>query len=317
MPPVFKVGVLGVPLSKGQPRDGTENGPKALRNAGIIKVLEDLGNQVIDHGDLQFETIENDNPKDKIKNPKTVGAANKKISDAVYSIVKSEQLCLTMGGDHSMAMGSIHGHALAEPNIVVVWVDAHADINTPLTSSSGNIHGMPLSFVSKELEAYVPKLKGFEWCFPCISVKDIVYIGLRDVDEGERCIIEHFGIAHYSMQDVDRMGIGEVVDKALKAVDPTGTRPIHLSFDVDALDPAITPSTGTPVAGGLSFREGQYIMEVLANTGRLSVVDIAEINTTVGNSDVTVKTAVEIVKKCFGQKRGGNFLPSYGLPKAN
>ncbi|ESO92074.1 hypothetical protein LOTGIDRAFT_204097 [Lottia gigantea] len=314
-----KVGLLGIPFSKGQPRGGTEQGPQAIREAGIVEKLEQLGTQVCDHGDLTFDYIENDTPDGNVKNPRTVGHANKKISKAVSDIIYNGQLCLNLGGDHSMAMGTIHGHAQVEPDLVVVWVDAHADINTPLTSPSGNIHGMPLSFIVKELDGYVPTVKGFEWVKPCLSVKDLVYIGLRDVDPGERWIIEKFGIKAFSMQEVDKLGIREVMEQALKAIDPSGTRPIHLSFDVDALDPTITPSTGTPVHGGLSFREGQYIMEELANTGRLNCIDVAEVNPSLGNKEentLTTETTLEVLNKCFGQKRGGGFPSNYVMPRA-
>lgn len=312
-----KVGIVGVPLCKGQPRMGTELGPLAIREGGLIKKLTNLGLEITDYGDLDFEDHEQ-HEHDNTKNPMSVAAASEKIADMVTDVVKSGKTCLNLGGDHSMAIGSIFGHARAEPNVCVIWVDAHADINTPLTSESGNIHGMPLSFLVKELESCLPTMPGFDNIKPCISAKDIAYIGLRDVDPGERYIIEQHDICCFSMQEVDKYGIKEVMERALQAVDPRGERMIHLSFDVDALDPTLTPCTGTPVHGGLSLREGSYIAEELANTGRLSVVDIAEVNPNLGNKlelDKTVSMTMEIIQRCFGHRRQGNYPKGYDIPR--
>lgn len=311
------IGVIGFPFSKGQPRGGCEHGPNVLREGGIVSNLQALGNSVIDHGDVQIENIPNDEPIKNLKNPRTVGNANRKLSESVSKLLKMNQSVLALGGDHSMAIGSIHGHAQIEPNLVVVWVDAHADINTPLTSPSGNIHGMPLSFVVKELVDHVPKTPGFEWCKPCISTRDIVYIGLRDVDPAERLLIEKYGMFSYSMKEVDKFGIKEVVERALYQVDPSGNRPIHLSFDVDAMDPSLTPATGTPVSGGLSLRESFYIAEEIASTGRLSVLDMAEVNPKLSSDDnrkLTVASAVDVTAKFYGYRREGNVPKDYKLP---
>ncbi|CAG5129633.1 unnamed protein product [Candidula unifasciata] len=312
------IGVVGFPFSKGQPRTGAELGPGALREAGLVSQLESLGNHVIDFGDVELEPVSRDEPVMGVKNPLAVGTANKKLSDAVTKLLKQNQSIITLGGDHSMAIGSIHGHAQVEPDLVIVWVDAHADIHTPLTSPSGNIHGMPLSFLARELQDYVPDLPGFDWCSPCISVHDIAYIGLRDVDPAERAIIEKFGICSYSMQEVDKFGIREVVDRALQQLDPSGTRPIHLSFDVDGMDPSLTPSTGTPVPGGLSLRETLYLAEKIAETGRLSVLDVAEVNPALGTDDkkqMTLSNTVDVTTTFFGRHRQGNAPHGYEIPR--
>ncbi|BFZ13680.1 hypothetical protein BsWGS_16719 [Bradybaena similaris] len=312
------IGIVGFPFSKGQPKTGAELGPGALREAGLVSRLESLDNHVIDYGDVQTETIIRDDPVRGIKNPRSVGTANKKLSDAVGKILKQNTSVITLGGDHSMGIGSILGHAQVQPDLVVVWVDAHADINTPLTSSSGNIHGMPLSFLVRELQDYIPKLPGFEWCSPCISVRDIVYIGLRDVDPAERAIIEKYGMFSYSMQEVDTYGIREVVDRALNQIDPSGSRPIHLSFDVDGMDPTLTPSTGTPVPGGLSLRETFYLAEKIADTGRLAVLDVAEVNPALGTEEkrqTTVNNTVDVTATFYGRHRQGNAPHDYQIPR--
>ncbi|BFZ13678.1 hypothetical protein BsWGS_16717 [Bradybaena similaris] len=312
------IGIIGFPFSKGQPQGGTELGPSVLRETGLVTKLESYGNHVTDYGDVLPSFERSDDPVNGIKNPEAVGAANEQLSKTVAKVLKEEKSVLTLGGDHSMGIGSILGHAQVQPDLVVVWVDAHADINTPLTSSSGNIHGMPLSFLVRELQDYIPKLPGFEWCSPCISIRDIVYIGLRDVDPAERAIIEKFGMYSYSMQEVDKYGIREVVDRALKQIDPSGSRPIHVSFDVDAMDPTLTPSTGTPVAGGLSLRESLFLAEEIACTGRLSVLDVAEVNPLLGTEDekeTTINNIVNVTATFYGRHRQGNAPPNYEIPR--
>ncbi|VDH90705.1 arginase [Mytilus galloprovincialis] len=280
---VAKIGLVGVPFSKGQQRDGTEKGPGALRNGGLLETLTSIGHDVHDYGDLPLDFSDDKEGQIGVaKNPKTVGHASKMIADKVSEVVKSGRTCLALGGDHSMAIGTIYGQHQVQPDQVVLWIDAHADINTPLTSGSGNMHGMPLSFLVKELDPYLPKIPGFEFVKPCLTAKDIAYIGLRDVDPGER-----------------------------------GKRPIHLSFDVDSLDPSLAPSTGTPVLGGLSLREGLYIAEEVANTGRLSVIDVAEVNPSLGSEqdvETTVKNTIEFITKCFGKRRQGVYPPGYHIP---
>lgn len=174
-------------------------------------------------------------------------------------------------------MGTISGVLDAHPEACVVWVDAHADINTPQTSTSGNIHGMPLSFLLG-IAGEIPKAESgpqpFSWIKPVLRPDRLVYIGLRDVDDGEKKILREHNIRAFSMHEVDKYGIGRVVELALAHVNPDGNRPIHLSFDVDALDPSVAPSTGTPVRGGLTFREGHYICEAIAETGLLVGLDI-------------------------------------------
>ncbi|XP_052097876.1 arginase-1-like isoform X1 [Mytilus californianus] len=315
---VAKIGLFGVPFSKGQQRDGTEKGPGALRKGGLLKTLTSIGHDVLDYGDLPLDFSDDKEGQTGVaKNPKTVGHASKMIADKVSEVVKSGRTCLALGGDHSMAIGTIYGQHQVQPDQVVLWIDAHADINTPLTSGSGNMHGMPLSFLVKELDPYLPKIPGFEFVKPCLTAKDIAYIGLRDVDPGERYIIEKLGITAFSMQEVDKYGINEVMTRALKAIDPEGKRPIHLSFDVDSLDPSLAPSTGTPVLGGLSLREGLYIAEEVADTGRLSVIDVAEVNPSLGSEqdvETTVRNTIEFITKCFGNRRQGAYPPGYHIP---
>ncbi|XP_063297250.1 arginase-1 [Pelobates fuscus] len=312
------VGIIGAPFSKGQPRGGVEEGPKYLRAAGLNKKLKELAYDVKDYGDLNFVDIPNDQPFENVKNPLTVGNATEKLANAVADIKKSGRVCLTLGGDHSLALGTIAGHAKVHPNLCVVWVDAHTDINTPLTSPSGNLHGQPVAFLLKELKEKMPNVPGFSWVKPCLSAKDIVYIGLRDVDPGEHYILKHYGIKYYSMTEVDKLSIKKVMEETLEYLVGKEKRPIHLSFDIDGLDPSIAPATGTPVAGGLTYREGMYITEELFHTGLLSAVDMMEVNPSRGETEkeaqCTVNTAINMILSTFGKSREGFHAPTYIFP---
>ncbi|KAM8945537.1 arginase-1 [Pelodytes ibericus] len=312
------VGIVGAPFSKGQPRGGVEEGPKYMRAAGLIKKLEELDYDVKDYGDLQFSDVPNDSPFQNVKNPRTVGKATEKLANAVTEVKRAGRACLVLGGDHSLAVGTIAGHAKIHPDLCVVWVDAHADINTPLTSPSGNLHGQPVSFLIKELKNQMPDVPGFSWVKPCVSAKDIVYIGLRDVDPGEHYILQNLGIKYYSMSDVDELSISKVMEETLEYLIGKKKRPIHLSFDIDGLDPSVAPATGTPVSGGLSYREGMYITEELYKTGLLSVVDMMEVNPARGETErdvqLTTNTAVSMILSTFGKAREGYHAATWCPP---
>lgn len=250
-----------------------------------------------------------DPPYRNMKNPLAVSSVTRRIADQVYAQGVEGRLVLTLGGDHSIAIGTIAGSAKATRErigreIAVIWVDAHADINTPETSDSGNIHGMPVAFVTglakESREEYFGWLKDEHM----LSVKKLVYIGLRDVDAGEKKILRDNGVKAFSMHDIDRHGIGRVMEMALAHI---GTdTPIHLSFDVDALDPMWAPSTGTPVRGGLTLREGDYICECVHETGSLVAVDLVEVNPRLADEkDVgaheTVRAGCSLVRCALGE----------------
>ncbi|XP_060883480.1 arginase-1 [Labrus mixtus] len=313
------VGIIGAPFSKGQPRGGVERGPDLIRAEGLLPKLHELECAVKDYGNLVFEEAELDGPEGVLKNLKAVGSFNQKLSQAVQLVKKDGHTTVMLGGDHSLAIGSIHGHSAAVGELGVVWVDAHADINTPLTTSTGNLHGQPLSFLVKELQSSVPVLPSFSWLKPCISFKDLVYIGLRDVDPGEHYILKELGVKMFSMSEVDQLGVSRVMEETCDYLSSRGNKPIHLSYDIDAIDPTVTPATGTPVVGGLSYREGVYITECLRETGRLSAVDLVEVNPLLGKTEEgihsTVSTAVDVLLGCFGRLREGNHPSDYEPPK--
>ena len=239
-------------------------------------------------------------------NPHAVSKASEHLSKVVESVAKAGKLPVTVGGDHSLGTGSMIGIARAHPDVATIWVDAHADINTPDTTPSGNLHGCPVSFALGLEGTYVEPYKSWIPNPPVCKPQNLVYIGLRDIDEGERKILKKHNILAYSMYHVDKFGIGRVVEMALDYLNGnTGRRerPIHLSFDVDAMDPSVAPSTGTPVRGGLTFREGHYICEAVAETGSLVAMDIVEVNPSleVHAAEQTINVGCSITRAALGE----------------
>ncbi|RPA71020.1 arginase [Ascobolus immersus RN42] len=313
------LGITAVAFSGGQAKLGVDIGPKELIKAGLLTSLsEDLEYTL--HWDRLVHAYPDllpahDPRVDNMLTPLSVSAVTKRLSEQVYDHAIQGRLTLTLGGDHSIAMGSVFGSAKAihertGKKLGLIWVDAHADINTPATSGSGNIHGMPVAFL-----AGIAKHPLFAWMQDqvvgkrgVIDTSRIVYIGLRDVDKGEKRILREEGIRAFSMHDVDRHGIGKVVDMALDYLrDEEGdTGPLYLSFDVDALDPSFAAATGTPVRGGLTLREGDFICECIHETGNLVGVDLVEVNPVEDRSggaiaEETVRNAVSLVRCALGE----------------
>lgn len=297
--------IIGAPFSGGQGKHGVDEAPELLIQEGLTTELEKLGwNTKTEH--LDFEKVANDTPIVNMKNPRYVSKAAEKVYNSVKEAA-GQGFVLTLGGDHSIGAGTVAGVLAAHPEAVVLWIDAHADINSPARSESGNIHGCPVSFLvgidelAEDVEDGV-----FKWLpRKCLDFSRLAYIGLRDVDQFEKDVIHKYNIAAYSMHDVDRHGIARVVDMALRRVNPGNKRPIHLSFDVDALDPFFAPSTGTPVRGGLTWREGCYICEAVAETGKLISMDLVECNPHLGEHDEHIKSTLQsgiaLVKSALGQ----------------
>ncbi|XP_026881968.2 arginase-1 [Electrophorus electricus] len=312
------VGIIGAPFSKGQSRDGVQLGPDLIRAAGLVEKLKGQGCTVKDYGNLTFEEVAKDETTGRAKRPRAVGQANKQLSEAVRKIKNEGHACVMLGGDHSLAIGSIHGHAACGTQLSVVWVDAHADINTPLTTPTGNIHGQPMSYLIHELRSKIPVMPNFSWLKPCIAAEDVVYIGLRDVDPEEHYILKYLGIKTFSMTEVDYLGIAKVMEQTCDHIFSKVKKPIHLSYDIDALDPSLAPATGTPVVGGLTYREGIYITEHICQTGLLSAVDMVEVNPKRGGTDngvrSTVDAAVDLLLGCFGRVREGSHSADYKIP---
>ncbi|KAJ2850510.1 Arginase, catabolizes arginine to ornithine and urea [Coemansia brasiliensis] len=303
------VGITCVPFSGGQPKGGVDDGPIEMIRFGILDQIQGMGYQIeLSEGMDKYRTMQpaSDPPIGNMKNPRYVGMAARRVAEQVQSHCKQGRLAVTLGGDHSIAMGTLAGSSsVYGSDMCVVWVDAHADINTPSSTDSGNLHGCPLSFVLGLCDKdEVPANSPFEWIKPCIRKNRLVYIGLRDVDAAEKVILRKHGIRAFSMHDVDKHGIGRVVEMALDHVNPDRSRPIHMSFDVDALDPSVAPATGTPVRGGLTFREGHYICEAVAETGCLVALDLVEVNPLLGDPESlrqTVAVGCSLVRSSLGE----------------
>jgi len=294
------ISIVGAGYRGGQPKSGVENGPDSIRYAGLIESLKEIGWNIHDTGNMKFDEFHSETV-DRMKNPSFVGAATHKLYEVVVEEAKKHNPVLILGGDHSLAVGSIAGSAAVWENLAVIWVDAHADINTPESSPSGNIHGMPMAFLSG-----LSSPKGFEWVKKCIRPSDqLVYIGLRDVDVGEKRIMNENNVKAFSMTEVDKHGIAKVIEMALDHISPKRDVPIHLSFDVDGLDPSEVVCTGTAVKGGLSYRESRYLCQAIAQTGCLVSMDITEVNPSIGTKEDVKKTsavAVDLARFAFGAK---------------
>ena len=290
----------------GQGKAGTDLGPHMILKDEykLIEQIKDMGYSVQFDGHERFNNLRPESNQDpdigKLKNPRYVSNVTRVLSKAVEGYCQQGSFPLVLGGDHSLAIGTISGALAKYPDACVIWVDAHADVNTPETTDSGNIHGCPVSF----LTGIAGKVESFEWVPACLAWDRLAYIGLRDVDTPEKAILREHNVAAFSMHHVDKYGIGKVVEMALERVNPGLKRPIYLSFDVDAMDPAIAPSTGTPVRGGLSWREAMFICEAVAETGCLIGMDLMEINPALEDEvsvEETISAGCSLVRCALGE----------------
>ncbi|ODV97833.1 hypothetical protein PACTADRAFT_185871 [Pachysolen tannophilus NRRL Y-2460] len=295
--PSRKITLILAPFDGGQPKSGVEEGPQHLLDAGLQSQLEELGwTTSIDEPlkDLDLLGLKKDasDVHGIVKRPNMVSLASQRIHDAVKTAALKNTLPLTIGGDHSIAIGTVSGFFEAQPDACLLWIDAHADINTISTTESGNLHGCPVSFVmGLDKESWPPH---FKWLRPNLRADRIAYIGLRDVDKGEKKILKDLGITAFSMYHVDKYGIGKVVEMALKAINPENNRPVHVSYDVDAIDPLFVQATGTPVKDGLTLREGLFIVEEVAATGNLAALDVVETNPSLALNETHVLDTVRV-----------------------
>jgi arginase len=300
------VSMLGIPLSLGQPRGGVEKGVDAITSPAFLSELERLGWKIDNQGNVKiaekdFFIGEGDS---SCKYLEPIGVTCSRVSDAVFQSRSQGHFALNLGGDHSIAMGTVSGVLRAEPETAVIWVDAHADINTPEISDSGNVHGMPVGFLMDLHNA--KQYKGAEWMSntPLLKPERLVYIGLREVDECEKVLLKELNILAFSLHELDRYGIHKCMEMALDHVSGGVERPIHCTYDVDACDPVVAPGTGTRALGGLTFREAIYIPEYLHLSNRLMSLDVVEVNPAmeVGNErGVTAKLSQEIIYAAMGK----------------
>ncbi|CAM3886606.1 arginase [Alicyclobacillus pomorum] len=290
--------IIGAPSDLGQGRRGVDMGASAIRYAGLKEKLEALGYDVEDLGNVPVPMSEMLRLKDeKLKYLDEVKTVCQSLHDVVSNVVKEGHTPIILGGDHSISIGSVAGIASAQPSFGVIWFDAHGDMNTDKTTPSGNIHGMPLAASLGYGHPDLVNLAGFA---PKVKASNVVLVGIRDIDEGEAELIKASGIKAYTMAEIDRMGMARVMEEAI-AIASEGTAGIHLSLDLDALDPMYAPGVGTPVNGGVTYREGHLAMELLAASGKLLSVDVVEVNPILDHQNRTGKMAVELVESLFGK----------------
>ena len=285
--PVARVDVVGVPMDLGADRRGVDMGPSAIRYARLKESLEKLGITVTDHGNLRVPVPESASVSEQnAKYFPIIKAVCDELAGIVHDVVAQGAFPLVLGGDHSIAMGTIAGVGRARGKAPgVIWVDAHGDINTPLTSPTGNVHGMPVHFALQE---------------HAVDPSRMVFIGLRDVDEGEKRIIRELGVKAYTMADIDRLGMSAVIEEALTIV-ADGESSVHVSFDMDGVDPQEAPGVGTPVRGGITYREAHLLMERVAASGTLGSLEITEINPILDSENRTAILAVELILSALGK----------------
>jgi arginase len=302
--PTRRIRILGVPLDMGASRRGVDMGPSAMRVAGLEARLEALGHRVTDGGNLRVEVAETRASGSKNAHYLSeIAETCARTAEAVIATLEEGATPLVLGGDHSLAAGSVSGVAefyrRRGEKIGVIWIDAHSDINTPETSPSGNVHGMPLAALLGLGPEPLSNLMGFA---PKIAAENTVLIGVRDVDAAERANIRRAGISEvYTMRDIDERGMRAVMEEALRAAG-RGTAGYHVSLDLDWIDPEDAPGVGTPVRGGATYREAHLAMEILADHGRLLSFEIVEVNPVIDEHNRTADLAVELACSAFGKK---------------
>lgn len=294
------ISVIGVPLDFGQSRRGVDMGPSAIRYAGAVERIEAIGHQVLDEGDIQVNAAGRGESNDRgLKNLDEVIQANKKLAAKVESVIDNGNFPLVLGGDHSIAIGTLAGLAKAYTNLGVIWYDAHVDMNTAETSPSGNIHGMPLA-VSMGLGH--ERLVNLHREGQKIKPENIVIIGARSIDPGERLLIKEKGIKVFTMHEIDRYGMSAVMEDTIAYLQSKEVDGVHLSLDLDGLDPLYTPGVGTPVPGGISYRESHLAMEMLDDSGMITSAEFVEVNPILDEKNKTADVAVGLMGSLFGEK---------------
>src|SRR5579875_2191067 len=295
--------IIGVPLDLGQSRRGVDMGPSAMRVAGLEAKLEALGYEVEDAGNVpvaMLETKSEGDPRAKYLDEITETCAAE--ADLVIGTLDAGKIPLVLGGDHSIAAGTVSGVAefyrRREQRIGLLWIDAHTDINTPETSPSGNVHGMPLGAIMGLFRSPLSDLYGFS---PKVRPGNVALVGIRDVDKYERESIRKSGVHVFTMRDIDERGMRSVMEEAFRLV-VSGTAGYHVSLDLDWIDPEDAPGVGTPVWGGATYREGHLAMEIIADNGRMVSFEMVEVNPVLDERNQTAELAVELALSAFGKK---------------
>ncbi len=293
-----KLSLVGVAIDLGAGTPGVSLGPAAIRYAGIVERLENIGYDVVDKGDIvAIKPASPHSEGTNLKNLDEVTRVNTELCKKVSDIMAEGRFPLVLGGDHSIAIGTIAGVLQHKSNLGVIWFDAHGDINTAETSPSGNIHGMP---VAVSLGLGHERLTSIGGSDKKLDAKKIVFVGCRDLDSGERKILKDLGITVFTMHEIDRLGMTEVINRAI-AIASDGTDGIHVSFDLDSMDPVFVQGTGTRVPGGLTYRESHLALEMIALTDKVVSAEFVEVNPIIDNKNQTAKTAVALIGSLMGE----------------
>lgn len=292
------ISIIGVAIDLGAGTPGVSLGPSAIRYAGVVEKLENIGYEVHDEGDiLANKPISPMTDGIKLRYLDEVARVNTELCNKVSNVMSEGRFPLVLGGDHSIAIGTIAGVLQHKRNLGVIWFDAHGDINTEETSPSGNIHGMPVAVSLGYGHERLTSIGGKD---AKLKAEKFVFIGSRDLDAGERKVLKELGITVFTMHEVDRFGMTEVIERAIK-IAGDGTDGIHVSFDVDSMDPIYAEGTGTRVPGGLTYRESNLALEMIALSGKLVSAEFVEVNPIIDIKNQTAKTAVSLMGSLMGE----------------
>jgi arginase len=295
----MRIRVIGVPMDLGSDRRGVDIGASAIRYAGLNDQLRRLDHQVLDIGNIVVPQPESQPiGNSHLKYLEPIVKVAEELADAVTTTLEESEFPLILGGDHSIALGSITGITRIHKDVGVLWIDAHADFNTEETTPSGNIHGMVLAALAGLGNSRLTSLGG--WA-PKLNTQTIVIVGARDLDDGERGLLHTHHIHVFTMSDIDQRGFSDVMRQSL-AIAGEANDGIHVSLDMDALDPTYAPGVGTPVRGGLTYREAHLAMELIADSDRLIAMDVVEVNPILDRENATALLAVELVMSALGKK---------------
>ena len=294
--------IINVPLDLGASRRGTDAGPSAFRVAGLRKAIRSLGFSIVKETDIpisSMETLSPGNTNARFKDEILVACTQ--VAEHTRGALEAGEWPLVIGGDHSIAMGTVSGVSAhlktMDRKLGVIWFDAHGDMNLPETSPSGNVHGMPLAHLLGYGSTELSTILG---AHPAVDARHVVLIGIRDIDDLERDFIRESGVTAFTMREIDQLGMSEVAARALAIVND-GTAGFHVSFDLDGCDPEVIPGTGTVVPGGVSFREAHLLLEECAADGRMTSMEVVELNPFLDHANISAERAVTLVQSALGR----------------
>jgi arginase len=292
-----EIAIIGATLDLGQGRRGVDMGPSAIRYAGLEERLTSLGYDVRDHGNVETAVPEATALHDeRARFLPEIKETCARIAAKVVEEAEAGAMPLVLGGDHSVALGTLWGLASMHGAGGALWIDAHADINTPETSPTGNVHGMPLAAA---LGLAGPEFESAAWPLPALDPRRVALLGLRQADEGERKLLREAGVRVFTMSELDRVGVERATREALDRIAGPGF--VHVSLDLDVLDPEVAPGVGTPVRGGLTYREAHLALELVAESGLAGSFEVVEVNPILDRENTTALTAVELVASALGK----------------